>query len=160
MYRGTTSAMHSQALWDGYFAHQQGGAFFEGMEHQRGGFALGALFKTLARVALPAVKRAGKAVAKQALNTGMSVASDALAGRDVGQSFQEHGKAAAAHLLHKGHKALKKKTTQGKRKRRQKGRGLGIFKARGRGRRGGPKTIKRRRKAGKRYSDALGNYYL
>jgi len=149
-FRGSTDAMHSQALWDNYFAGQQGGAFFEGLPHQRGGFALGGLFKTLARVALPVMKRAGKAVAKQALNTGMSVASDALAGRNVKESFDEHGREGATNLLHKGHKALSKKKT--KPKRRQKGRGMGIFRA---------KTIKRiKKRGGKKFSDALGNYYL
>ena len=87
---------------------------------------LGGLIRTLA----PIAKSVGKAVGREALRTGATVASEALAGRDIKESLKEHSRAAGTKLLKKGVRKLnttsnqKMKTT--KRKRRQKGRGLGF----------------------------------
>jgi hypothetical protein len=85
----------------------------------------------LARVALPVLKRAGKSVAKQALQTGMEVADDVLEGKNIGQAIEARGRVAAQNQLKKGRKSL----VQPKRKRKQQKGGLqpGSFKNVGKG---------------------------
>lgn len=134
-------------LWVEFFASQTGGNGFVGDPFQRGGFALGGLFKGLARMVLPVIKKAGKAVGKQALKTGVAVAQDALAGRNVGEAFEEHGRTAAAKLLNK---AVSRK--QPRKKRQQKG-GLLTYKA-------GSKGLVQLRKRRQKTRDALGPYFI
>lgn len=135
-------------LWVEFFASQTGGNGFVGDPFQRGGFALGGLFKGLARMVLPVIKKAGKAVGKQALKTGVAVAQDALAGRNVGEAFDEHGRVAAAKLLNK---AVSRK--QPRRRRQQQKGGRLTYKA---GDTGLVKLRKRRQKT----RDALGPYFI
>jgi len=140
-------------LWVEFFASQHGGGGFIGDPFQRGGFSLGGLFKGLARVALPVLKRAGKSVAKQALQTGMQVADDVIEGKNLGESIEYRGKAGLKTQMKKGRKAM----TQPKRKRKpqQKG-GLqpGSFKNIGKG--VIPLNIKGRRNK----KDVLGSYII
>jgi hypothetical protein len=104
-------------------------------------------------VALPVLKRAGKSVAKQALQTGMEVANDTLSGKDIGQAIEERGKVGAKKLLKKGNKAM----AQPKRKRKPQQKGgmpPGTFKNIGKGVL--PLNIKGRRNK----KDVLGTYFM
>ena len=126
---------HSQKAWENFLSIQSGHGMvgYRGSAYQRGsgiGNLLGGLFRSF----LPVAKSIGKTVGKQALKTGAEVAADALGGRDIGEAFEERGKAGASRLLAKGVKKLgnKKKSTaktrknQKKKGKPQKGGGLGI----------------------------------
>jgi len=142
-------------LWVEFFASQHGGGGFIGDPFQRGGFSLGGLFKGLARVALPVLKRAGKSVAKQAMQTGVEVANDALSGKDIGQAIEERGRVGAKKLLKK---ATKTAAQPKKRKRKQQKGGMapGTFKNIRKG--VIPLNIKGRRN--KKVKDVLGQYFI
>jgi hypothetical protein len=83
-----------------------GGGSFSGTPYQRG-HGLGSMFSGLLRSVFPLFKSAAKAVGKTALKTGLAVASDALHGRDVAESFKDHGRAAASELVDKAQEKLK-----------------------------------------------------
>ncbi len=127
-------------LWARFFAAQTGGNFV-GDPYQRGGFALGSLLRGIARTVLPIVGRIGKSVGKEALRTGLNVASDATAGVLIKESFETHGRQAARNLLRRGAQAMgaTKRTRASKATRRRKrqvgsGRRRRVRKQRGRGR--------------------------
>jgi hypothetical protein len=65
-------------FWTDYYQQQQTGhglPIFVGMPHQRGA-GIGSFFRNLFRMAVPVLKRAAKAVGKQAVATGASVLAD------------------------------------------------------------------------------------
>ena len=112
-------------FWDKFFSDQVGGGggaggAFEGLDYQRGAGPFASFFKSLARLVMPTAKKVAKAVTKQAINTGTSVATDALAGRDVKESLAEHGSQAALNLLQKADNALSKQTPRRRGKKRKK----------------------------------------
>ncbi len=177
---------HNQRDWEAFFRQGQrgGGGLavgFRGTKYQRGS-GIGNIFSSIFRTLLPLAKTVGKTVGRQALSTGAQVASDALAGHNIGDSLNQRGREAAGNLLRKGVRkmtkkrapAAKKKRQQkghGRRKRRvirrkkQKGRGLGVMP--GGGKRKTGKSIKargRRRKATatkrRRKTDQLGTYFM
>ncbi len=152
---------HNQRDWEAFFRQgQRGGgltAGFRGTKYQRGG-GIGNIFSSIFRTLLPIAKTVGKTVGRQALSMGAQVASDALAGQNIGDSLNQRGREAAGELLQKGvckmtkkrAPAAKKKQQQkghSRRKRRvgrrkpQKGRGLGVMPNR-RGKRKAGKSIK------------------
>jgi hypothetical protein len=148
-------------VWAEFFQAQVGGSNgFVGDPFQRGGFSLGGLFKGLARVALPVIKRAGKAVAKQALQAGVAVAQDALAGRNVGEAFEERGREAAADLLDKTAQALNKPKKELKRNQQKGGLRANKFKGVEASLISLQKNIKEQRKNGSKVTDALGAYFI
>ena len=57
---------------------------FHGGQIQRG-YGLGSFFSSLARRALPFLKQGAKALGRAALKTGINVAQDVLAGKNVKQ---------------------------------------------------------------------------
>ena len=157
-------------VWESFFrthAVQYGGGGgiefggFRGRRYQRGhglGSVLGSLFKTI----LPAAKKVGKTVGKELLRTGAHVASDALAGENVGQSLERHSRKSAAKLLDKGVKHISKPNAQGtkKKKKHQKGHGgLGFMPRRRRKsiKRGKPRRKLIRQKV--KVEDQLGSYF-
>ena len=89
-----------------------GMTFFQGSQHQRGS-GLGSLFGGLFRAIMPAAKSALKAVGREALRTGIGVATDALAGQNVAQSLETRGKDAASSLLSKAKRKLDTEQTGG-----------------------------------------------
>ena len=101
----------SQRALDNYYSHQTGGGdfYFKGPIHQRG-HGLGGIFARLFRAAVPVfkntvsplLKRGAKAVAREALKTGVGVATDVLDGGSAQQSFEKRGNLAARRLMHKG----------------------------------------------------------
>ena len=143
------------------------GGGFRGRRFQRGhglGSVLGTLFKSI----LPVAKKVGKTVGKEVLRTSAHVASDALAGQDIGQAFERRGRQSAAKLLNKGINRLeggasKKKSSAAVGKKRrgkvQKGRGIGFMPPKGSG--GRIKRGKQRRKLIRKkvkVHDQLGSY--
>lgn len=79
--------------------------------YQRGS-GLGNIFAGLFRRLLPILKPVAKAVGKQALSTGASIAADVVQGRDLKESAIEHGKEAAGSLLNQASSALAYKPQQ------------------------------------------------
>ena len=116
----------SEKQWADFYmaqALQHGGGAFVGIPYQRGA-GLGALFKGIFRSVMPVVKKVGKTVGKAALTTGAQIASDALAGENMGVAAEKRGRAAAKRLIDQ---AINQMEPQPKRRRRvQKGKGLGI----------------------------------
>lgn len=102
----------NQRALDSYYSQQSGGGgdfYFKGPAHQRG-HGLGGLFGKLFRAAVPVfrntvspmLKRGAKAVAREALNTGVGVASDMLDGGSLQESFERRGHTATKRLMQKG----------------------------------------------------------
>jgi len=88
--------------FSGNFYHQRGAGLpgYGGNPYQRGG-GLGSFFRGLFRMAMPVIKKAAKAVGKQALKTGVSVLADVARGQEVLPSLETHGREAVATLADK-----------------------------------------------------------
>ena len=108
---GKVRHLPNQQSLERYYLQQGRGdmAYFSGPGHQRG-HGLGGLFGKLFRAAVPifrntvspVLKKAGKAVAKQALSTGVGVASDLLDGQTIGHSLNQRLPTAANEMAFKG----------------------------------------------------------
>ena len=109
-----------------YTFYQQKGNGFDGMPYQRG-YGLGSVLGGLFRSVLPMAKSALKSVGKEALRTGVGIASDVLSGQDLKTAAETRAKHAGRVLLDKAQEKLEQQQNrQGmKRKRKQTGRGLG-----------------------------------
>ena len=89
--------------------------YFSGLGHQRG-HGLGGLFGRLFRAAIPvfrttgapALKKAGKEVAKEPLTTGVGLASDMLEGESFGNAARSRLNTAANRMADRGVKALER----------------------------------------------------
>ena len=86
-------------LTDHYLRQQHGGNIvgFRGARIQRG-YGIGAIFKSLARIAIPLFKRGAKAVGKRALQAATEVGQDVLEGKNVIESAKSRGKQAAGDV--------------------------------------------------------------
>ena len=97
-----------------------GGSFpvYSGSRRQRGGGILGAL----ARIALPMAKRLGtsalRTAKREGLKLGANVVSDLAQGRNIKDSFLEHGQAAAKNVSRQTLKKAVQSIAPPKRKRR------------------------------------------
>lgn len=114
----------SESDWANFYiaqAQQSGHGLsgFEGTPYQRGS-GLGSLFKGLMRLVFPIAKKVGKAVGKEALSTGVQIASDIVGGRDIKESFMERGKEGTERLLDKGAQAIKRGGALGVRPKRKR----------------------------------------
>jgi hypothetical protein len=87
-------------LYEDFYCNQNGHGLpiFIGGRNQRG-HGIGSFFSGLGRMVLPWLKTGGKALLREGVSTGLHVANDALAGRNVGESFKEHAKEAGHRLL-------------------------------------------------------------
>jgi hypothetical protein len=87
-------------LYEEHYCNQSGHGLpiFIGGRSQRGR-GLGSFFSGIGRMVMPWLKTGGKALLREGMGTGIQVARDALAGRDAGESFKEHAKAAGQRLL-------------------------------------------------------------
>ena len=87
-------------VYEDFFCAQAGHGLpvFIGGRSQHG-HGLGSFFSGLGRTILPWIKTGGKALLREGLGTGLQVAQDALAGRNIGESFKEHAKEAGQRLL-------------------------------------------------------------
>lgn len=105
-----------QAL-DRYYNQQSGGGteiqYFSGPGYQRG-HGLGGLFGKLFRAAVPVfrhtvapmLKKAGAEVAKEALTSGVGVATDMLEGESFGNAARSRLNTAANRMANRGVRAL------------------------------------------------------
>ena len=86
-------------LTDHYLRQQHGENIvgFTGARIQRG-YVIGAIFKSLARIAILLFKRGTKAVGKRALKAATEVGQDVLEGKDVIKSAKLRGKQAVSHM--------------------------------------------------------------
>lgn len=87
-------------------------AFIAQSPYQRGG-GLGAIFKSIFRWTMPALKSIGR----QALVSGSRVVADVVQGRDVKESLKEHARQGVGQLLHKAGDAIQ--SGQGKKRRKK-----------------------------------------
>lgn len=106
----------NERMWLSQLQAGHGLGTYTGERYQRG-YGLGAIFGSLLRSIMPFAKNVGRAVGKQALRTGASVAQDVLDGTDIRESLKIRGKQGMRQVARKGIHAVR---------RRQKGRGLGI----------------------------------
>ena len=85
------------------FKGQIGGAptAFRGYPYQRGS-GVGSFLKGLLRIVFPLARQAGKAIGREALNTGANIAKDIVQGQDLGTSVKKQSKRAGKRLLKKG----------------------------------------------------------
>ena len=95
-----TPLHRSPKLYEDFYCSQNGHGFpvFVGGRSQRG-HGLGSFFGGLGRMILPWIKTGGKALLREGVGTGLQVAQDALAGRNVAASFRDHAKEAGSRLL-------------------------------------------------------------
>ena len=107
-------------LYEEYYlnqAKQKGGNLpaFHGSRFQRG-YGLGSIFKGLFRLALPHLQQGAKVLGKKALQTGVQVAQDVLAGENVKTATKNRAKQALGLPSQNssqsggGRKAIKRKT--------------------------------------------------
>ena len=106
----------NQGALDHYYKRQSGGGgqYFSGPVYQQG-HGIGGLFGKIFRAAVPvfkgtvapALKRGAKAVAREALSTGVGIASDMLDGGSGSKSARRRGSAAAKRLGRKGVNSLR-----------------------------------------------------
>ena len=107
-------------LYEEYYlnqAKQKGGNLpaFHGSRFQRG-YGLGSIFKGLFRWALPHLQQGAKVLGKKALQTGVQVAQDVLAGENVKTATKKRAKQALGIPSQNssqsggGRKAIKRKT--------------------------------------------------
>ena len=107
-------------LYEEYYlnqAKQKGGSLpaFHGARFQRG-YGLGSIFKGLFRWAIPHLQQGAKMLGKRALQTGVQVAQDVLAGENVKTATKKRAKQALGLPSQNssqsggGRKAIKRKT--------------------------------------------------
>ena len=117
--------------WDRFFQTevvQSGHGVFEGHPYQRGfgnrtlrGQGIGNIFRSLFRFLAPVAKKVGKAVGRQALQTGAEVARDFAAGEPIKKSLEQRGRAGAKSLLDKAGKKLEGRGIGNRRPNKRKG---------------------------------------
>lgn len=106
--------------WLRYYADQANqtgygdAGYYRGSPYQRGG-GLGSFFRSLFRMAVPAIKTAATHIGRQALNSGVDIAQDVLRGKPIESAVHEHGREGISKLIESASNAL----------RGQSGRGLG-----------------------------------
>ena len=86
-----------------YLRSQNGGGLrgFHGAKIQWG-YGLGSFFKSIARVAIPLVKKGVNALGKKAIKTAMNVGQDVLEGKSVKQAVASRGPQAVNDLAKQG----------------------------------------------------------
>ena len=92
------------------------------MEHGQMGYGLGALFRSLTKVATPILKRGAKTLGQIAMSTGKDLLGDIVQGKNVKEAARAPGMEALGVAKNKAlefvqQKAKKSQTGQGRRKR-------------------------------------------
>ena len=84
-----------QINYDDYYARQVGGAlpYFTGARVQRG-HGFGSLFSGLLRSVAPLIRRGAVALGKRALSTGVQIAGDVVAGKNIKKAAKRRATAA------------------------------------------------------------------
>jgi len=108
----------SNTLVDPMIMYGGGGSFvFKGMPYQRGA-GIGSVFRSLFRYLLPLGRKAGEAIGRQGLESGIHVLSDVLDGRNLQDSAIQHGREGARNLLNKASAQLTAQKGNGNRLRK------------------------------------------
>lgn len=94
----------------------RGGRFQRGSGHQIG-YGLGSFFQSLARRALPFLQRGVKTVGKAAMNTGMNIAQDVLAGENLKTAAKKRARQTAKKLTDKAINKITSQTGNGSKRR-------------------------------------------
>ena len=110
--------------YENYYLSQVGHGmpYFAGARVQQG-YGLGNLFSSIAKSALPLVKKGAKTLGKQVLQSGVEFASDVLHGKNAKQAAIDQARAAGSNLLQAAQqkigkrKATPRKVQEKKRKR-------------------------------------------
>ncbi len=122
--------------YERYYRNQAGGGgnFFKGAPIQRG-YGLGNILGGLFRAALPILKQGATTLGKQALRTGVNIASDALNGQHVQSAAKERLRQAGRQITNRAanHLSQKKKTTQRNKGLKRRARSTSRIKAADRG---------------------------
>lgn len=85
---------------------------FHGQQIQKG-YGLGGIFTSLAKSALPLLKKGAMALGKTALQTGVKLAQDRLAGKDMRHTTRDHLASFGSSLISNYKKSgIKKKTNR------------------------------------------------
>jgi hypothetical protein len=111
-----------------YYDNQLKGAgfpVFSGYHNQRGHGVLGAwlkriLWPSLKNMAIPILKQGGDAVKTELVKTAANIATDALAGKNIGESAKENFTSAVGNLAQKATQAITQKGSGYKKKRKAK----------------------------------------
>lgn len=90
-----------------YYLRQSGKGYpvFAGRQHQRG-HGLGSIIGNLFKSAVPMLKKGAKAIGKEALRTGLGIASDVVEGQNIKQAAQTRVKGAGRNLVQRTIKAM------------------------------------------------------
>ena len=102
-----------------YLRNQTGGTLpgFHGARIQRG-YGLGSFFKSIARVAIPLVKKGVNALGKKAVETAVNVGQDVLEGKSVKQAVASRGRQAVNDLAKQGVDNIKRQIGGGSKRKR------------------------------------------
>ena len=100
-----------------YLRGQNGGSIsgFQGARIQRG-YGIGNFFKSIARVAIPLVKRGAQAIAHRALGAAVDVGHDMMAGKSFKQAAKARGREAFGDIAQQGIKRLKNQSGGGRKR--------------------------------------------
>ena len=111
-----------------YYLNQAGRGYpvYVGTRYQRG-HGLGSIFGSLFKSAVPLLKRGAKTLGREALKTGLNLASDVMEGQNVTQAAKSRLKSTGQNLLQKamdtvgppGQRAIKEPAKREKTRRRQ-----------------------------------------
>ena len=111
-----------------YYLRQTGKGYpvFAGRRYQRG-HGLGSIIGNLFKSAVPMLKKGAKAIGKEALRTGLGIASDVMEGQNIKQAAETRVKGAGRNLVQKtidavgppGEKAIKEPVKRKPARRRQ-----------------------------------------
>jgi hypothetical protein len=110
-----------QSAVDRYYSNQASGPYFAGPLVQQGhglGGLFGSLFRTLAPILKPLVKRGATAVAREALRTGSNIAADVLEGNaGLHDALKSRSREAAGRLIRTGKRTAGRALRQGSKRR-------------------------------------------
>lgn len=112
-----------------YYTQQAGGGgipVFAGSRYQRGG-GIGSFLSSIGKRVLPFVMKGLKTVGKEALRSGINVATDALEGKDISESIRERATESRDVLKSKAARKLREFGDQVGSGRKRKRRKLDIF---------------------------------
>ena len=94
---------HCQAkAYHDYYLHQAGRGYpvYVGTRYQRG-HGLGSIFGGLFKAAVPLLKKSVKTLSREALKTGLNIAEDVVAGKNLKQATKSRLKSTGQNLLQK-----------------------------------------------------------
>ena len=100
-----------------YSRGQQGGSIagFRGARIQKG-YGIGNFSKSIARFAIPVVKREAQAIGKRALGAAIDVGHDILAGKNVKQAIKGRSVEAVKDIAQQGAKQLRNQSGGGRKR--------------------------------------------